>query len=248
MKDWSCGMKMELIKRRHFLKCCGFVGTSFLLGDSMFANETSVVDHILLGISDLDRGIEWVEKMTGVKAAIGGVHPGRGTRNALLALGGKTYLEIIAPDPKQSEFNFDVDLKKMSEPRLITWAAKSDDIDALAKRAKEDSFEILDPSDGSRTRPDGKILKWKTMAVVNQFTDQGIEPFPFFIQWSADSIHPSKDSPKGCELQSFEIEHPKASKLLKAFEKFGIEIKVKEAKNIRLIANLKTPKGNVPLS
>ncbi len=240
-------MKIELINRRHFLKCCGIVGTTFLLGDSMFANETSIVDHLLLGISDLDRGIEWVEKMTGVKAAIGGVHPGRGTRNALLALGEKTYLEIIAPDPKQSKFNFDIDLKKMSEPRLITWAAKSDDIDALARRAKEHSFEIIGPDDGSRAKPDGKILKWKTLAINNQFSDQSIEPFPFFIQWSADSIHPSQDSPKGCELISFEAEHPKANELLKAFEKFGIEIKVKESKNIRLIANIKTPKGEIEL-
>ena len=214
----------------------------------MFANETSVVDHLLLGISDLDLGIEWVEKLTGAKAAIGGVHPGMGTRNALLSLGGKAYLEIIAPDPKQSEYKFDIEIRKMTEPRLITWAAKSDDIDALAKRAKEHSFEIFGPRDGSRSRPDGKILKWKTLAVVNQFGGQGIEPFPFFIQWSADSLHPSQDSPKGCELVSFEVEHPKANELLKTFEKFGIEIKVKEAKNIRLIANLKTPKGNVPLS
>jgi len=241
-------MKIDLINRRHFLKCCGLVGTTFLLGDSMFASETSIVDHILLGISNLERGIEWIEKLTGVKTTIGGVHPGRGTRNALLALGGKTYLEIIAPDPEQSEFNFDIDLKKMNEPRLVTWAAKSDDIDALAKRAKDHLFEVSGPSDGSRTRPDGKILKWKTLGVTNKFGEQGVEPFPFFIQWSADSIHPSQDSPKGCELISFEVQHPNANELLKTFEKFGIEIKVKEAKNVRLIANLKTPKGNVTLS
>lgn len=241
-------MKKELNNRRDFLKLCGLAGTSFLLGDSMFADQTSVVDHLLLGISDLDRGIEWVEKITGVRPAIGGVHPGRGTRNALLSLGGKTYLEIIAPDPKQSSFNFDIDLRKITEPRLITWAAKSDDIDPLAKRAKENSFEISGPSDGSRTRPDGKILKWKTLAVSNQFGDQKIEPFPFFIQWSADSLHPSQDSPKGCELVSFEIEHPKASELTAAFKKFGIAVNVKEARGIRLLANLKTPKGTLELS
>ena len=241
-------MKKELNNRRNFLKLCGFVSTSFLLGESMFADQTSVVDHLLLGISDLDSGLEWVEKMTGVKAAIGGVHPGRGTRNALLALGGKTYLEIIAPDPKQSEYKFDIDIRKMTEPRLITWAAKSDDIDALAKRAKEHSFEILGPRDGSRARPDGKILKWKTLAVNNQFGNQSMEPFPFFIQWSADSMHPSQDSPKGCELQSFEIEHPNAGELQNAFGKFGIEVKVRDAKRIRLVATIKTSKGSVELS
>ena len=28
------------------------------------------VDHLLLGTADLDRGIAWVEKLTGVRAAI----------------------------------------------------------------------------------------------------------------------------------------------------------------------------------
>lgn len=241
-------MKIELINRRHFLKWCGFVGTTFLLGDSMFANETSVVDHMLLGISDLDRGIEWVEKNTGIRPAIGGVHPGVGTRNALLSLGEKTYLEVIAPDPKQSEFNFHLDMRKFAEPRLITWGAATNDIEAIAKKAKEDSFEILGPRDGSRTRPDGKILKWKTVVVMKRFGGQSIEPFPFFIQWSADSIHPSQDSPKGCELVSFEIEHPKSSELMAAFKKFGIAVNVKEARGIRLLANLKTPKGKLELS
>lgn len=213
----------------------------------MFADETSIVDHLVLGISDLDNGIDWAQKTLGIRPAIGGVHPGVGTRNALLSLGHKKYLEIIAPDPNQSEFNFHLDMRKFAEPRLITWGAATNDIESIARKAKADSFEIIGPRDGSRTRPDGKVLKWKTAVITKSFGDQTIEPMPFFIQWSADSLHPSEDSPKGCELLSFEIEHPKATELIDAFKKFGIEIKVKEAKSIRLIANLKTPKGNVAL-
>lgn len=218
------------------------------MADQSLTPATAVVDHLLLGISDLDRGIEWIEKITGLKAVIGGSHPGVGTRNALLSLGGKRYLEIIAPDPQQTAFNFHIDIRKLIEPRLITWAAGTNDIDVLAKKAKESSFEIFGPRDGSRARPDGKVLKWKSLGVMNKFGDQGIEPFPFFIQWAADSLHPSQDSPKGCELESFEIEHPRPADLVDALKMFGIEATVKEAKNVRLIARIKTPKGKVELS
>src|SRR5437879_5647845 len=87
-----------------------------------------MLDHILLGCNDLQRGIDFVEQHTGVRAAFGGVHPGRGTQNALLSLGTRRYLEIISPDPHQNiSDERPIKLQKLTEPRLVGSAAHSGD-------------------------------------------------------------------------------------------------------------------------
>ena len=209
---------------------------------------TTAIDHLLLGVADLDTGINWISSMTGVSAVTGGSHPEVGTRNALMSLGGRRYLEIIAPDPTQATYNFPIDIRKLTTPRLITWAAFTTDIDATAKKAQQAGYQISGPRDGSRARPDGELLKWKSLRVLNNAGLQGVELIPFFIEWATDSLHPSQDSPKGCELQSFEVEHPDPASVSDLLQKLGIAVKVKQAKEARLVATLKTPKGKVKLS
>jgi hypothetical protein len=244
-------MAGSLLNRRELLRLCGPMGVS-LAGSDVILGEDLIpagraVDHLLLGVPDLESAITWVERKTGVRAEAGGSHPGVGTRNALLSLGAKQYLEIIAPDPNQTTFNFQIDIRKLTTPRLITWAAVTTDIDAVAKKARDAGHQLFGPRDGSRARPDGKLLRWKTLGVMNKLGLQGVEPVPFFIQWASDSVHPSQDSPKGCELQSFEIGHPEAGEISGALKKLGIEARTKQAKSAILIAVLKTPRGRIEL-
>jgi hypothetical protein len=58
-------------------------------------------------------------------------------------------------------------------------------------------------------------------------------------------VHPSQDSPKGCELLALEIEHPKPAGVIAVLTKLGIDGKVKSGENARLSATLRTPKGRV---
>ena len=203
------------------------------------------VDHLLLGVPNLEEGIAWVAERTGVKAAIGGRHPGLGTHNALLSLGNKQYLEIIAPDPTQTtlapQFAF---LQLASTPRLLTWAAVTNDIHTVAAKADAAGIELNGPNHGSRTRPDGKRINWKTLFLRN---DWGLL-IPFFIEWDAASRHPSEDSPVGCTLQAFELEAPQPEKLRLAFRQLGIAANVARGHEARLKAVLDSPQGRITLT
>jgi hypothetical protein len=203
------------------------------------------VDHLLLGVPNLADGIAWVAEKTGVQAILGGRHPGLGTHNALLSLGPRQYLEIIAPDPTQTtlapQFAF---LQLATAPRLLTWAAATKNIHASAAQAHAAGFELNGPNNGSRTRLDGETLRWKTLFLKNDFSLL----VPFFIEWNAESRHPSEDSPTGCSLQSFALASPQSDKLRAAFRQLGIAANVQCSHEARLHAVLATPNGEIVLS
>jgi hypothetical protein len=205
------------------------------------------VDHLLLGVADLDAGISWFEARTGVRARIGGSHPGMGTRNALVSLGSRQYLEIIAPDPAQSAFNFNIDLRALAAPRLVTWAVFTPDIDAAVAAARRDKLEIFGPRDGSRKRPDGSLLRWRSAGVVASLAEADVDPVPFFIQWAADSRHPSTDAPPGCRLAELAIAGPDPARLEAVLASLGIDAIVTQAAHASLTATLHTPKGSVEI-
>lgn len=199
------------------------------------------VDHLLLGCDDLERGIAWVFERTGVRPALGGVHPGRGTRNALCGLSGRRYLELLAPDPAQSEVLFRPEIAALRKPRLITWAAVSTDLAGLLARARASGLALDGPHAGSRRRPDGRLLEWRTLSVPGAFDGTT----PFLIEWGKQSLHPSEDAPRGLALETLTLVNPEPAPLRRRLAVLGIEAEVKEGASPGLRARLATPKGAV---
>ena len=236
------------LSRRIFLALTGAAlaapSMSWAADDAEEEEAPTLLDHIILGCNDLDLGMELVEQNTGVRPTIGGVHPGRGTRNALLSLGERRYLEIIAPDPAQQKIVHFPQIREMKEPRLIGWAVHPPDIAATAKLLRDNQIAFSGPDDGSRKRPDGLVLNWKTINLADD--RRGI--LPFFIEWSADSVHPSKDAPKGCHLDCFTVMAVDPAELSKVFQQIGVEASVERSDRDGLRAHITGPKGELGLS
>ena len=234
-------MSQPLSRRLFLLLTTGAVTIpSMLLAESA---GPSLLDHILLGSPDLQAGIEFVEQHTGVRAAFGGVHPGRGTQNALLSLGERRYLEIIAPDPAQPGVKNPIasNLHSLTEPQLIGWAAHPGSVTAFAEKLRVAGIKCDGPTQGSRKRPDGQFLKWQIVSLAD--TASGL--LPFFIEWSQDSVHPSLDAPKGCRLLNFAAEIPDPEKLAATLKMLNLDLPVKKAEKPRLHAVISGPKGNL---
>ena len=231
-----------------FTICIGFVCAVVAVAAKQSDKERAVlarVDHLVYAAPNLVAGVQQVEDILGVKAVVGGQHPGGGTRNALIGLGDETYLEIIGPDPEQPapsrprRFGID-DLKS---PRLVTWAVKSTDLEGTTEKARTFGLDLGEVQSGSRRRPDGVMLAWR-LTVSRTLTADGI--VPFFIDWGK-TLHPAKGLPPGCKLITLRAEHPNAKAIESGLTGLGLNIRIDTGPAPALIATIQTPHGQLEL-
>ena len=202
------------------------------------------VDHIIVGVSDLEAGIAEFERLSGVRATIGGAHPGQGTRNALLSLGEGTYLELYAPNPAEAVDTPAVaELRRLTGLRPIGWAVSTTDVSALRASFGSIGMRLSAPEPGSRVRPDNSVLEWVTF---------GFEQFdhplaPFFIQWQRQDLHPSRTSPAGCRLVSIRLRDPAPAMLRRAVRPLRLAVAVDQGPERQMEVRLSCPRGSVTL-
>lgn len=197
------------------------------------------LDHLIWAVADLDEGIERLEALSGVRAAIGGRHPGFGTRNALAGLGAGLYLEILAPDPEQARAGtLGALCEALAEPSLIGWCARGADLPGLAARLPAAGLASPGPVDMARTRPDGVRLAWSILGIAGHGFGALV---PFLIDWQG-SPHPSASAPAGLRLDDFTITAPEPPALAACLAVLGLTPRLRAAP-AGLAAELVGPAG-----
>ena len=202
-------------------------------------------DHLVYATPDLQVGVDRIERLIGVRAAAGGQHPGRGTRNALVALGPATYLEIIGPDPEQPNPKeprpFGID--GLREPRLVAWASKSSEPEKIAATAERHGITLGPVIAGSRRRADGVLLAWRYTDPRTVVAD-GI--VPFFIDWGK-TPHPAATAAMGASLIALHADHPEVARVQKMLDDLGVDLAVQGGRTPALVATINSPRGTVTL-
>jgi hypothetical protein len=220
---------------------------------------TATIDHLLFGASDLESGVGEIERLTGVRPVYGGQHPGLGTHNALLSLGERTYLEVIAPDPSQADVHVPLPfgIGDLQAPRLVAWAVAPDDIDEAARAARSAGVEVGEVSEHTRTTPGGGEVRWRMAVVGDPVGDPpgtsgdraadatggtSAPVVPFLIHWGTGP-HPAARAPLGVRLLRFSVSSPEQGQLERTLRALGVGVDVRPADQPALHAVLAAPSG-----
>lgn len=198
------------------------------------------LDHIAVVAPSLSEGVAYVRSKLGVCVPEGGRHPLMGTHNCLMQIGVDEYFEIIAIDPDAPKPTrqrwFGLDVVNKPTPCLATWILACHDIEAQIARAIPEVGESVDLSRDT--------LSWKiSVAPTGQLPMSG--SFPTLIEWP-DAPHPASEMPNlGCSLTSLTIQHPHIG-IISNFLAGMLDdprIKLEQANDPKLLAELRTPQG-----
>lgn len=150
----------------------------------------SPIDHVVLGVPDLEGAGAMLLEEHGLGSVDGGRHTGWGTANRIVPLGGRQYIELIGvvdeTEATASAFGSAVRASVEQGGGLLCWCVEVDDVDAPAERLG------LAVTEGSRRRADGITLGWRTAGLEAAIA----EPWrPFFLEWRIpEDAHPGRVS------------------------------------------------------
>ena len=207
--------------------------------------DPAAIDHLVYACRDLQEGVERVAGLLGIEPVAGGTHPNWGTHNALLGLGPKCYLEVIAllpgSDPTEAgtpEVFFD-----QGAGRLTNWAVRVSGIEEYLGRLADLQPPLGTLVHGSRRRADGVMLEWKLTDPAQCILEGTV---PFLIDW-LESDHPARAMEASCRLESLRVIHPRPDSLEAHLTGMGVRelVELGEGPRAQIEAVIDGPRGTV---
>lgn len=213
---------------------------------------TAELDHIVIAAASLEQGEEFISAKLGVQPSPGGSHSNQGTHNSLLRLGKNQYLEIIAINPEGKKpdhprwFNLDNPLLQKqieNQPRIITWVARTDNMEKALSQATYNPGTPRSASRGS--------LHWTfTFSEDGMLIQNGL--LPHLIKWNTTD-HPSSKLPESdIKLSKITAFHPSPSMIREHLKSLGLQnvldLKISSEYEIGLEVTFNCPNGEVTLS
>lgn len=203
-----------------------------------------IVDHVILAVPDLAAGQHALTEALGIKASVGGKHPGLGTANSLLSLGGRQYLEILGPQDDLEELPaFAAGIAAQEKSNIPTYAVAAEDLELIKARAEAAGIATSEINAGSRRTPDGVLLKWKGLYL---FSEKYKGLVPFYIDWD-DTPHPGETSPQGATLKSMTVVHPDPEGLREIYHQLGIQVEVRYGNYPAITLEIEGEAGTITL-
>ncbi len=160
------------------------------------------LDHVsyAAGPDGLEATADRIGDLLGATFLDGGIHPRFGTRNMILPLADRTYLEVVEvldhPASDKAPFGQAVRARSVSGGGWLGWVVAVDDISEVEARLGRSAVA------GNRHRPDGVELRWSQIGVKGLISDPQL---PFFVEWETPELHPSAESDGRFSLASLEI-------------------------------------------
>jgi hypothetical protein len=170
------------------------------------------IDHLVIAVRDPDAAASTLERDLGIAFTGGGRHEAWGTFNRLAFLG-DTYLELIGVFDRalagsstgSAVARASLAVLDAGGEGLASFALATDDIegDVAALRARGSPISL--PVDGSRARPDGEVVRWRTAAPMR--IGPG-EP-PFLIEHE----HAGAEWGEAARAARAAFEHPRGGRI-----------------------------------
>ena len=153
----------------------------------------AVIDHILLPVGNLEDAARHMHDRYGLQANEGGRHASGGTANYIVPLG-LQYLELIAvvapAEVRDSHLGGRVLQAVHEGETFVAWALRTTDLDAMRAKLLGEGWDLPPMTEGSRKRPDGQTLSWRTQDLEKA---AGPTAIPFVIEWRIpDGLHPGE--------------------------------------------------------